>query len=186
MRPGVPLPASRPPRRRLVALGQIVGAAILAACASSPATTRTVSGSIVAPSGLRYTVTLTEQADQACTAERYEVVRTRVKNFPQTSSFCGPIGQAAPPRLIQVTRPAATLIVDRPARCGPVSIGLGRARARPASSRCTPATPHLRLTLVPARRRFTVTGIAGVGQLDLTKSRCGFICTRALTPQAGH
>ncbi len=191
MRPGISVPARRRPRRAPVARRPVVGVAvlgfaILAGCASSPATTRTVSSGIVAPSGLRYTVTLTELADQACTSERYAVLRTKVKNFPQTTSFCGPVLQAAPPRLIQVVRPAATLIVDRPARCGPVGIGVGRARAVPASSKCSLVPPHLRVTLVPARRLFTVTGIAGVRQLDLTKSRCAFICTRTLAPQSSR
>ncbi len=104
----------------------------------------------------------------------------KVRNFPQTSRYCGPVGQAAPARLIQVARPAAALIVDRPVRCGPVGLGRGPARPSPARSTCSPGRPHVRLTVVPAGRVFTVTGVAGVGRLDLASSRCAFICTRQL------
>jgi hypothetical protein len=107
-----------------------------------------VSGSIVAPSGPWYIVTLTEQADQACTAERYEVIRAKVKNVPQTSSFCGPIEQTAPSRLIQVARPAPTLIVDRPNSADRRRSGwAARGRGRPARS-AAPPPRYLRLTLV--------------------------------------
>jgi len=185
MRRGITLPVARRQRRcRLAALGQILGAAILAGCGSTAATT-TVATSVVAPSGLQYTITLTVLADQACTAERYSVVRATVRNFPQTTSFCGPIGEAVPPRLIQVARPAATLIVDRPARCGPVAIGRGQAPQVAAASKCSLAAPHLRLTLVPPGRLFRVTGIPGVPRLELARGRCSFICTRALTRPSG-
>jgi len=145
--------------------------------------TTTSSSTIVAPSGLHYTIVLTERGDQACSTEQYSVGGRKVKNFPQTTRFCGSVGEHAPARLIQVARPAAALIVDRPARCRPVAVGRGRAKPAPARSRCSLATPHLRLTLLPAGRLFTLEGIVGIRRLDLGRSRCSFICTRALPMQ---
>lgn len=175
----------RPPAHRLAPL--LAAAAILAACgASTPAghATRSSAVSILAQSGLRYTFDLTDRNGEACATQTYAALR-KTRNFPQTSRFCGPIGQVMPPMLIQVSHPAATLILDRPTACAAVMVARGHARAVAATRTCSPTAPLLRVTLLPAGHSFTITGIPGVAVVDLARSRCSFICTRQLAVAPG-
>jgi hypothetical protein len=171
--------------RVCVALAPLSAAAGLAGCGSSAPAAKVSGVATVTPSGLHYSFRLTVRDGKACATETYAGVGTKRKPFTQSQQFCGPSGQGTPPTLIQVTRPAAVLILDRPASCATVTVARGHRSPVPASSECSVTLPHLRLTLLPAGHSFTIGGIPGVRQIDLAKLPCSFICTRELTGGSG-
>jgi len=139
--------------------------------------------SAVTHNGVHYSFSLTVAGNQACTTQTSSWIGPKRKPFRQTSHFCGSSGQAAPPMLIQVAQPNASLILDRPTTCAGVRVGRPGGRLSPADTRCSATVPHLRLTVLPPGRAIVVVGIPGVRTVALARLPCTFLCTRQLTNQ---
>lgn len=174
------LAAMRGRRRAVLALSGVLLAAAVGGCGSS---TTTSSVSTVTRSGLHYSVNLTVKDGQACVMQTYAGTGAKRRPLHQTSRYCGPSGQAAPPMLIQVAQPAAVLILDRPASCAPVQVGRGQGPLTPANATCSATAPHVRVTILPLGRTLVVMGIPGVRTIPLSRFACAFLCTRQLAIQ---
>jgi hypothetical protein len=174
----------RPPSRAVASLLAATAIALAGCGSSTPARNgspaQESSVSTVTPSGLHYSFQLTVRNGQECSTATYAGAGPKHQPLHQTQKFCGSAGQAAPPTLIQVSRPAASLILDRPAACATVTVARTHRPATPATTRCSTTTPHLRLTLLPTGRSLTIHGIPGVRTIDLAKIECTYICTRQL------
>jgi hypothetical protein len=175
----------RSPLGGLTRTGLLVLAVVLGGCGSSSPTvtapTVTSDVSIRTQTGIRYAFEITERGKRECSTQTYAVIGAHSKPFTQTTRSCGPTGESSGAILIQVARPKAAFILDRPASgCTPVRVTSGSKRSIAAPVRCSATKPTLRLTVLPATGVLRIEGIAGVTRLSLRDYPCSSVCSRQL------